>query len=72
MTEPVKAFNVKQVAQLYRVTVQTVYRWIRHGRLRALRTPGGNIRVLMARGELKIIANDNGCYTISEGSPEND
>ena len=50
MTETPAEWNVKQVAQLYQVTVRTVYRWIRQGRVRATRTPGGQIRVSVADG----------------------
>ena len=45
-------FNVKQVAQLYRVTVQTVHRWIQTGRLETVRTPGGRLRVIVGPSAL--------------------
>lgn len=40
-------FNVAQVAALYRVTIQTVYRWINAGHLETFRTPGGQLRVVV-------------------------
>jgi excisionase family DNA binding protein len=36
-----KAFTVKDVADLYSVTPQKVYDWIRHGQIKPLRLPGG-------------------------------
>lgn len=37
--------RVDQVARMYNVTVDTVWRWVRSGRLEQIRTPGGSIRI---------------------------
>lgn len=39
------AYNTAQVAKLFGVTVSTVDRWIRSGRLPAVRTLGGHYRI---------------------------
>lgn len=46
MGEPRKTelLSVKEVAELMRVEPGTVYRWVRLGRMRPLRTPGGQVR----------------------------
>jgi excisionase family DNA binding protein len=36
--------TVKSAAALVQVTPHTIYRWIKLGRLRPLRTPGGQVR----------------------------
>lgn len=44
IAETERAFTVQDVAREYRVTVDTVYRWIKDGRLRPMRLPGGSYR----------------------------
>lgn len=39
-----RAMTVRDVAQEYCVTIDTVYRWIKAGRLRPIRLPGGDYR----------------------------
>jgi transposase-like protein len=38
---------VKDVALRYSVTPRTVFRWIKQGKVRVVRTPGGHARVLV-------------------------
>ena len=37
--------TVKAVAEEYRVSAQSVYRWIKDKKLRAIRLPGGTYRI---------------------------
>lgn len=40
-----RVFRVGEVAMWYDVVDRTVYRWIQHNKLKAERTPGGQIRI---------------------------
>ncbi len=42
---PGKMLTTREVAELLQVDLSTVTRWIRYGRLPAIRTPGGQYRV---------------------------
>ena len=41
-----KLLLVSEVAAYFRVTEQTIYLWLEHGHLEAIRTPGKSIRIL--------------------------
>jgi len=45
-----------QVAQLWKVSTRTVYRYIAEGRLRAIRLPGGQYRIRPADADAAIEA----------------
>lgn len=48
MKEPsttVELFTVKEVAAKFRVKPRTVYRWLKAGRMSAITTPGGHLRI---------------------------
>lgn len=47
--------TVTEVANRYRTTPRTVQRWIREGRLRAVRLPGGRGRYRIDQAELAAI-----------------
>lgn len=38
-------YTVKEVAKMFKVREDTIWTWIRTGKLNALRTPGGSIRI---------------------------
>ncbi len=44
----VRSVLIRDAARLLGVSRRTVYYWIRDGRLRTIRTPGGSQRVLQA------------------------
>lgn len=48
---PERAMRVKDVAAEYNVTPDTVYGWLRDGRLRGMRLPGGEWRFRRAQLE---------------------
>ncbi len=37
--------TAEELAQIFRVHISTVWRWIRLGQVRAIRLPGGNYRI---------------------------
>ena len=41
---PERLLTPREVAGLFRVDVKTVARWVKAGRLQAIRTPGGHLR----------------------------
>ena len=47
--------TVAEVARRYRTTPRTVQRWIREGRLRAVRLPGGRGRYRINETDLAVI-----------------
>jgi excisionase family DNA binding protein len=49
-----RSFFVKDAAALLGVSRRTVYYWIRHGRLRTVRTLGGSQRVLLESIEARL------------------
>lgn len=40
-----KLLRVEEVANYWSVTVRTIYLWLEHGQLEAVRTPGRSIRI---------------------------
>ena len=44
-SEQQRDLKAEELAQLFRVHVSTVRRWINHGQLAAIRLPGGNYRI---------------------------
>ena len=46
--EEAQYWTAEELADLYRVHVATVRRWIANGQLRAIRLPGGNFRIPQA------------------------
>lgn len=45
METGVELFTVKEVADKFRVKPRTVYRWLKAGRMSAIPTPGGHLRI---------------------------
>lgn len=43
--EPVTLLRVEDVAPMFRVAKSTVQTWVRQGRVRAIRTPGNEMRI---------------------------
>lgn len=46
-----EAFTAQEVADMFGVTIRTLYRWIREGRISAFRTLGGHLRIHAAEVE---------------------
>lgn len=44
MRSPESLLTTKQVADLFHVSPSSVSRWVKDGRLAAIRTPGGGLR----------------------------
>jgi len=44
MTQPDRLLTAAEVAEKLRVHQTTVSRWVRDGRLQAMKTPGGHLR----------------------------
>jgi excisionase family DNA binding protein len=44
VTAPEKLLTTGDVAALYRVDAKSVARWVKNGKLTAVRTPGGRLR----------------------------
>ena len=42
----IELMRINEVATFFNVTERTVYLWIDHGHLKAIKTPGGGLRVL--------------------------
>ncbi|MCD6360541.1 MAG: helix-turn-helix domain-containing protein [Armatimonadetes bacterium] len=40
-----RLYRVSEVADILRVTKQTVYNWIRGGKIKAVRLPSGSLRI---------------------------
>ena len=51
-----KQFRADEVASLFGVTTKTVYRWIEEEKLKAEKTPGGQLRIW--RSELQKFLKD--------------
>ena len=51
----IKLYTISEVAEILRVTRQTVYNWIKSGKIRVVRLPNGFIRI--TEDELKRILN---------------
>ena len=45
-----RLLSASEVADLFQVSTHTVSRWVRTGKLRAIKTPGGTLRFL--RGDI--------------------
>jgi len=41
----VELFTVEEVAEKFRVKPRTVYRWLKSGRMKGIKTPGGQHRI---------------------------
>ena len=53
-----KVYTAKEVAEMLRVHQSTVTYWVRTGKVKAIRTPGGRIRI--PREEVERILNGGG------------